>query len=375
MPRGKHEAPQKKTKAVYACLSIFAVIIVIVAGVLIWWYGDQTAPEIADNAPSPEVSADVQVQESESPEEAVNVAAAADREAGRYYTILVVGYDQVEANTDTIMAARYDTVEKKLNVVSIPRDTLVNVSWPNKKINSIYLAAGKSIEGLKDGIKDIIGFEIDSYIFVDISAFKEIVDCIGGVNFDVPCNMHYSDPEQNLTINIEKGYQLLNGEDALKVCRYREYPMGDIDRISVQQDFLKAAIKQMLSLGNALKAPEIINIIFENLDTDLSVRNMKWYVTQLLSLKSEDISFMTMPANYCCSINGGSYVSIYVDDWMDMVNTYLNPLRSEIKSEDCNILYQINAEPGKYVLTPSNYAVTNGGELAGGVNSFQKHTT
>lgn len=107
MTSGKHDAPRKKAKAAYVCLSIFAVIIVIVAGVLIWWYGDQTVPEIADNVPSPEPSADVaDVQESESPEEAVSVAAAADREDGRYYTILVVGYDQVEANTDTIMVAR-----------------------------------------------------------------------------------------------------------------------------------------------------------------------------------------------------------------------------------------------------------------------------
>ena len=302
------------------------------------------------------------------------MADPADRD-DRYRTMLIVGYDQIGANTDTIMVARYDSVDKKLNVVSIPRDTLVNVSWPLKKINTIYQATGESIDGLKAGVEDILGFEIDSYAFVDVSAFEKIVDCIGGLYFDVPCDMHYYDPKQNLTIDIDKGYQWLSGENALKVCRYRwTYPMADIDRIGVQQDFLRSAIPQILHLGNALKAPKLISIIADNLQTDLSSGNIKWYVTQLLSLKEEDVSFMTLPANTCCVINNVSYVSIYINDWMEMLNTYFNPLRNEIKPENCSILYQVSAEPETYTLTPSNYIVTNGGAIAGGLNSFTKYT-
>ena len=367
MSQSSNEAPKRNNNSKHRWLIVSAILIIIIAGTLIWWFGDQRAPEIAS------FDEDSLENDAVAPEEEVSITDLSDRELGRFYTILVVGYDQIGANTDTMMVARFDTVEKKLNIVSIPRDTLVNVSWPDKKINSIYLAKGESIDGLKKGVEDILGFKVDSYAFVDTLAFEKIVDCVGGIFFDVPCDMHYYDPVQDFRIDIDKGYQWLSGENALKVCRYRNtYPMGDIDRIGVQQDFLKAAIPQILSLGNALKAPELLGIILDNLQTDLSFGNMKWYITKLLSMQPEDISFMLMPANTCCLINGGSYVSIYVDDWMEMVNTYLNPLNTAIKPENCNILYQIAAEPSKYTITPSNYVVTNGIPVAGGVNSFYK---
>ncbi len=368
MTQNTNEAPKKKGNAKRGWLIAIAVIAIIVATVSIWWYGDQKAPDIAGSESENSEKAE------EVPDEAINIVHSSDREVGRYYTMLVVGYDAIGANTDTMMVARFDAVEKKLNIVSIPRDTLANVSWPDKKINSIYLATGESIDGLKSGIEDILGFEVDSYAFVDVSAFEKIVDCIGGLYFDVPCDMHYDDPIQGLSINIDKGYQWLSGENALKVCRYRwSYPMADIDRIGVQQDFLKAAIPQIISLGNALKAPELTNIVLDNLKTDLTFGNIKWYVNQLLSMDTEDISFMMLPANTCCSINGVSYVSITVDDWMEMVNKYFNPFNTKIKPGNCNILYQIAAEPSAHTITPSNYVVTNGTPVAGGLSSFQKY--
>lgn len=370
MGENKEKVPKEKGKSKRRLIIALSAIVILVAGVIIWWYGDQKAPEIASN--ELKITENIGSDDIENiAEEAIHVINTSDREEGRYYTLLVVGYDQVKANTDTMMVARIDTTENDLNIVSIPRDTLVNVSWDIKKLNSIYKKTGESIDGLKKGVEDILGFEVDSYAFVDISAFEKIVDCIGGVYFDVPCDMNYSAPDQNLTIDIDKGYQLLDGENALKVCRFRStYPMADIDRIGVQQDFIKAAIPQILNLGNALKAPKLIKIISNNLQTDLSYGNIKWYMTQFLSIKPEDISIMMMPANTCCCINGGSYVSIYVDDWMEMVNTKLNPYNTEIKRENCNILYQIAAEPSMYTVTPTNYEVTNGSAVAGGTNSF-----
>ena len=96
---------------------------------------------------------------------------------------------------------------------------------------------------------------------------------------------------------------------------------------------------------------------------------MQWYAKEFMKMSSEDISFMALP-NTGCMIRNLSYVSINVDDWITMVNTYLNPTDTPITKEDCNILYQLRPESGKYTVTATNYAVTNGGEVAGGVNSF-----
>ena len=106
-----------------------------------------------------------------------------DRKDG-VYTFLIVGTDEASSNTDTILVGSLDTKKEKLNVVSIPRDTLVNVSWSVKKINSVY-SSTDGINGLMDELEDIMGFRIDSYGVVNLEAFEKIVDTIGGVYYDV----------------------------------------------------------------------------------------------------------------------------------------------------------------------------------------------
>ena len=172
--------------------------------------------------------------------EATPNVVSSTREEG-LYTFLVIGNDQGNGNTDTMFVGRLDTVNHKLNIVSIPRDTLVNVSWSVKKVNTILAFKDAGMPGLVEGLSDILGFEVDSYVSVDLKAFEALVDAIGGVYFDVPQNMVYNDPTQNLHINVSKGYQLLDGHKAVGVVRYRSgYAAGDIKRISVQQDFMKA---------------------------------------------------------------------------------------------------------------------------------------
>lgn len=148
------------------------------------------------------------------------------------YTILVVGRDRVGLNTDTIMVAMMDCDAGEINVVSIPRDTLVNVDWSVKKVNSIYGALGT--EGLLDGISDLLGFRVDNYVIVNTYVFQALVDAIGGVYYDVPIYMYYDDPNQDLHISLAPGYQWLSGYQAEQVVRFRQnndgtgYPDGDL---------------------------------------------------------------------------------------------------------------------------------------------------
>ncbi len=259
------------------------------------------------------------------------------------YTFLVIGKEPDGYNTDTILVGTFDIEEKWLHVVSIPRDTLVNVPWWPAKINSVYSMSASGygswqydseIDGLRAAVKDIMGYEPAYWAVIDMVAFEKLVDAIGGITFDVPCDMNKDEPE----IHFSAGEQWLSGEDALKVVRYRDYPMGDIDRISVQQEFLKTLANQMLTLGNVPNIGKVYSIYDEYVETNLASGNIAWFIREFLKLDAEDITFETMPGDYCLSIKGTSFVNIYLDEWLEMINNELSPLEYEITAEDVKIV-------------------------------------
>lgn len=286
---------------------------------------------------------------------------------GRYdyvYTCLIVGVDQVSNSTDTIMVACFNIPEGKVNVVNIPRDTLVNTPYNVKKINYIYPACLNNnkdgIAALEAGIKNMLGFGVDNYIFVNIQAAEQIVDTIGGVEFDMPYAMHYSAPDQDLYIDIDAGLQTLNGEDFVHALRFRsDYAGGDIQRIEFQQTLLKAMAKQLLTLGNVPNLGSVVDIIENNMETDLSADNIRFYIKEFLKIDFENISFMTLPGNTNGGLFGLSYVFADIDAWIDMVNDNLNPWVARVGVQNVDM---VTYEGGNF------YSTT--GELKGGVGSF-----
>ena len=291
-----------------------------------------------------------------------------DREPGAY-TLLLVGRDYMSNSTDTIMVARLDTRAHSIDCVSIPRDTLINIAWANtpKKINAVYPgyvnSGGSGIDGLKIYIRNLLGFDVDCYSVVNIKAMEDAVDTIGGVWFDVPQAMHYDAPDQDLHIHIDAGYQLLNGSDAVKLCRFRSgYADADIGRINMQQAFLKALASQMLTLGNIPNLGSLVTILTENVDTDLTAANIAWFARQFLLCSVENIHFHTMPYSNACMINGTSFVSINQDAWLELVNSALNPYTEPVTSANVNLLMS------------DFYGTTvwsNTGVIAGGADSFR----
>ncbi len=290
-----------------------------------------------------------------------------DRSRGTY-TFLLVGRDHASNSTDTIIVGRMDTKNHTIDCVNIPRDTLINISWANtpKKINAVYPGYTNSglsgIDGLKDHVRNLVGFDIDCYAVVSIKAVEEAVDCIGGVWCDVPVDMHYYDPTQDLNISIDKGYQLLNGEDAVKVCRFRNtYAGGDIERIGVQQSFLKAMAGQILSVGNIPNLGDLVDILVKNTETDLDASNIAWFARQFLQCKMDDISFQTMPWSVGCYINGVSFVSVDLNKWLEMVNDKLNPYVDPVTTANVSILTSNSSGTSMQSTT---------GTVAGGPGSF-----
>ena len=256
------------------------------------------------------------------------------------YTLLLAGSDDGTGNTDTIMVGRLDTIRHTANFVSIPRDTLINIDSPIRKLNGVYWTAANSgasgSEALRRHIKKLIGFDVDCYAVISLEGFEQAIDALGGIWYDVPQRMYYEDGP---VIDLQPGYQLLSGEQAMWLVRYRSgYVNGDIDRIDVQHDFLKAAADQFLQLGSIPNVPEVVKILSESMDTNMSASNMAWFARQFLRCRSEDINFYTAP-NTPAYVRDLSYTFLDLYNWLRMVNECLNPGLQPVSEGQLDLVY------------------------------------
>lgn len=269
------------------------------------------------------------------------------------YTFLVAGQDTNSSNIDTIMLATYDTVNKTMNIMNIPRDTMVNVSWSTKKINSVYAAnmgsdkatqTQNGTDALKRHIANLTGITPDFYVFVEWDAVGELVDAIGGVTFDVPFDLKYDDPYQNLHINQAAGERELTGDDAMQVVRWRQNndhshsAQGDIGRIEMQQNFLRAVAAECLQAKTLLKAPALVQVFLDNVKTDLTIGNLLAFAQLAIGMDADEgVQFITMP--YVSFYRYGSYVLPVQDEILTLVNESFNPYLRDITAKDLQLMY------------------------------------
>lgn len=148
-------------------------------------------------------------------------------------------------------------------------------------------------------IGDQLGIPVDYTVQVDLKGFVALVDAIGGVDFDVPIDMNYEDPYQDLYIHIPAGMQHLSGEEALKVVRFREgYASQDIARMETQQAFLKAVAQQTLQISNLTKVDQFVKIFQQYVETDLTLGNLAWLGSKAISIGAENVAFSTLPGDW-----------------------------------------------------------------------------
>ena len=259
------------------------------------------------------------------------------------YTLILAGMDEVSGNTDTIVIGRVDAEARRIDLVSIPRDTYVNRSWDVRKINCAYTMAknaGKDgLEGLREAARGLCGFDADCCAVMDLETVKQAIDLMGGVYFDVPFDMDYEDAAQDLSIHIPAGYQCLNGEQCVQLCRYRKnYVNGDIDRISLQHDFLKAAARQFISLGSIPNLARVVQLAVSSVDSDLTAANIAYLLRCAIQCSADDIAFYTMP-NRPADAGGLSYTFVEKDEWLAMLNDTLDPFDAPIGEENLDLVY------------------------------------
>ncbi|MCD7947143.1 MAG: LCP family protein [Oscillospiraceae bacterium] len=260
------------------------------------------------------------------------------------YTILLLASDQESGNADTIMVCTYDTVNQKVGLVSIPRDTIVERSTP--KINSVYHDGPEEMAAV---VSDMLGVPIDYYITANMTGFAKLVDAVGGIDFDVPVYMSYDDPVQDLHIHYSAGMQHLTGAQVLEVARCRKnydskgnlydaYPDADIGRTRTQQALLTAIVKKALS--NPQKAGNYFSILTEYVNTDLSAGEVLWFLEPALGLDfATCISTETLPGDGSVRYHGTSWCyELYPEECLAVINDLLNPYMQEITLDMTNMV-------------------------------------
>lgn len=208
--------------------------------------------------------------------------------------------------TDTIMIASYDPQEQQASILSIPRDTFIGnylssaTSWD--KLNAVYQTGAENT--LKE-VNELTGLNLEYYLMVDTEAFRVLVDAVGGVRFHVPIDMDYDSKAQNLHIHLKAGEQLLDGEKAEYLVRFRhnnngstysfEYGIEDYGRTKTQRAFLTALAKQVLKPENILKINEFIEIANQYVETNLNFELLKDYLPYMVDFNMDDIKTEILP--------------------------------------------------------------------------------
>lgn len=255
-------------------------------------------------------------------------------------TILLLGTDAGNARTDTVMLLTLDRPNGQATLVSIPRDTLVNGSYTVPKLNSVYGANNGGQEGIEmvlTRVSQCIGYQPDGYVLLSLDTFVELIDALGGVTFDVPVDMYYNDPSQDLYIALEQGLQTLSGEEAMGLVRFRSgYADADLSRVQVQRQFLSALMEQAVSLKGILSSPQLLQILLSGTQTDLSVGNLLWLAETALTVDLSSIETATLPGSSRI-IGDGSYYVLDPEGVAQTVNTYCNPYVRDITTADLDI--------------------------------------
>ncbi len=269
------------------------------------------------------------------------------------YNILVVGKDAAAHNTDVLLLVSFDTQNGAATIAQIPRDTYCN----GGKINALYakyLAAAKrnaapdtntyAMESLCETVSLSLAVRIDHWVLCELSAFRSLVDTIGGVRVNVPCDMQYEDPDQALVIDLKKGDQLLNGSQAEQFVRFRSgYVRGDLGRIDMQKLFLSALLAQMKTSVTLLDVPSLASIISKNVTTSLSFSDVLFFLRGAQKLSEEKLTMFTFPGTDCRE-NGNSGAWYYIlsrkASW-ELVNRYLNVYKTPISEAHFDSAYRL----------------------------------
>lgn len=176
--------------------------------------------------------------------------------------------------SDTMLVASIDPVSKKGYLFSIMRDTYVKI--PDHDKDRINTAITHGPNTAMKAVSDLLGIPIQYYVYTDFQGFIALVDAVGGIDFEVEKDMHYTSAADNheYDIDLKQGMQHLDGQTALGYVRFRHDAMSDFARTERQRNFLSAVADKLKSTTNIMNLPSILNKVNPYVDTNLSVNDM-----------------------------------------------------------------------------------------------------
>ncbi len=237
--------------------------------------------------------------------------------------VLLLGVDNTPGvkRSDTMMVISIDSARNHVGVLSIPRDTRVEVPGVGMtKINHAYAYGGVTL--LRRAVSDYLQLPIHYYVQLDLDGVRQFVDHLGGISVNVPSDMFYTDKEGDLYINLAKGKQTLTGEQSLGYLRYRR-EAGDIGRIRRQQEFVMDVARTIINRRMFLQAPQLISSISGCVHTNLPMGkmvNLAFEMRRALVLKNVDIK--TVPGKIE-ELGGISYWVADVTGTQHLINSVL----------------------------------------------------
>ena len=330
-PKKKKKRANRGERAAVTLLSLLFLTVAVVAAV-----------KYVVRAPEPDAGKEDKKTEQDSAQQEDSGAIetiANGKERKKYcYTILLSGVDNDAGGSDTNMLMRFDAENNAIDIVSLPRDSLMS---NGHKLNYAYNNGGT--DKLRSEIEDLLGVPVDFYVSVNLKGFVALIDQIGGIEFDVPCDMDYDDPYQDLHIHFKAGLQKLNGQQAMEVVRFRHNNDNtgyggrqDLGRIGTQQAFLKTVAQKLMKLENV---PAMAETFLKYVKTDLTLGNLMWLANQALSMGGTDaISFATLPGDGAGWYKGMSVYALDPEQVLEMTNSMLNPYVADITADEQNIL-------------------------------------
>lgn len=243
--------------------------------------------------------------------------------------------------TDTILLVNYNNGDKKINIISIPRDTLVNIKGKNHKINILSAIGGDRY--LIEYIEKTLGITVNYFGKINYQGFREIVDVIGGVDMNIKNNMYYDDDSQNLHIHFTKGQKVhLDGKKAEEFFRWRKnndgtgLALGDLGRIENQHEFINKVIEKFRSPEIIPKIPNIFETVNKYSYTNMNFQDIIKYGYKFIKVDRSNVNVITLQGD-TKYINGISYFIYEKEKNLELLNmiceydeNYNNPKKPQI---------------------------------------------
>ena len=242
------------------------------------------------------------------------------------YLFLAVGVDKASGRGDAIMLVSFDVAKGDIAVMQIPRVTYVEFDGVAKKMNEILFL--RDVYAIRDILEVTLCVNIDYTALIDLEALEVMVDSVGGVEIDVPFDMKYSDPYQDLYIDLRAGVQILDGKRATDFIRFRsDYADGDLGRIDAQKQFMSSLFHKVMNEMNALQAAALAKGILPMLETDITLDDAVYFAGKFFSVKERKLTMLTAPG---FPIPGGAYYVLSKEGTLEAVNTYFNVYGNKI---------------------------------------------